>query len=331
MTLRQVQEANVNTEVLEIFHEPLVSSADAGLESTDPRLGELADLANRRDYVTAASLAEKLVQDGVYDIRALSYLFYHSAFEGGFAAVADMLRALENLVGASFQAIGPTRKREEHFDRRLAWIFGTLVDALAYEEAKGSSKWDKWSSIAGLEDAARAVVNAEALAQLLSAGPFENASRSLASFQTWLRAQHERLSEPSREPVENASEPALRDANASDLQAATMGNREPDGWHRSVEVSASHHFVELCAKLRAFEELIERRQFDKAALIADDIQNTLDNFDPRLYFPDTFSRFSELLAKNIDTIADHWEQRETVAWKTMAQFYRVNLKGFVEG
>ena len=89
-------------------------------------------------------------------------------------------------------------------------------------------------------------------------------------------------------------------------------------------------FLELCAKLRAFEALVEKKEFRKAALVADDVQQIVEHFDPRSYFPEVFSGFSARLSKNIGALAEHWEERDSVAWKALGQFYQVDLDGFVE-
>ena len=36
-----------------------------------------------------------------------------------------------------------------------------------------------------------------------------------------------------------------------------------------------------------------------------------------------------LMSKNINTLAGHWGDRESAAWKALGQFYKVDLKGFV--
>jgi hypothetical protein len=100
---------------------------------------------------------------------------------------------------------------------------------------------------------------------------------------------------------------------------------------KKVELVVSQHFVELSNKLRAFEILIEKGQQEKAALVADDVLQTLDAFDPRLYFPELFARFSGLVSTNIGSLSTHWQQKDSVEWKALTQYYKVDLKGFVEG
>jgi hypothetical protein len=89
--------------------------------------------------------------------------------------------------------------------------------------------------------------------------------------------------------------------------------------------------LDLLAKLRAFEVLLEQGDLMKAAIVADDVQNIIENFDPRSYFPRMFSRFSELLSQNAETLGEHIEGRDSFGWKTMALFYKVDIEKFVKG
>ena len=98
-----------------------------------------------------------------------------------------------------------------------------------------------------------------------------------------------------------------------------------------LDLKVSPAFVELCHKLQAFESLIEKRKFLKAALVADDLTSVVSNFDPRTYFPDLFADFGKLLAENVEVLAEHWTQRDTLSWKALEQYYRVDLQRFVDG
>jgi hypothetical protein len=96
-----------------------------------------------------------------------------------------------------------------------------------------------------------------------------------------------------------------------------------------VQLLGSAHLVELCNKLKAFELLIERQEFQKAALVSDDILSTLESFDPRRFFPELFATFGGLLNKHVKNIQEHWESTDSTEWKTLAQFYQVDLERFV--
>jgi len=320
---------------LTLFQKPLETSAEPGLDSVDPRLLELADLGARRAYAAAAEKAAELVGEGIFDIRALSYLLYQSALDGGFAGLADLFKAVENLIGPSFQVIGPVKKREEHFDKRLAWVFDTLSETLAYAEARQSPEWQAWRAEGSREQAERAVENAEVLIGLVADSPFRNAMRSLGSLRNWLRTQQEALNAAKSVPPSDESDVAGNAASNGAVSESQPVEAQPKvsehpAMSNRIELTVSPRFVELCSRLEAFEKLIERREFLKAAYLADEIQQTLDNFDPRLYFPEIFARYSELLAKNIEVVAEYWDQKESAGWKALGQFCQVNLKGFVE-
>ena len=52
-------------------------------------------------------------------------------------------------------------------------------------------------------------------------------------------------------------------------------------------------------------------------------------FDPRKYFPELFASFSALLSSNVSAMAPYWDRRQSLEWKTLQQFYQVDLKKFV--
>jgi hypothetical protein len=112
--------------------------------------------------------------------------------------------------------------------------------------------------------------------------------------------------------------------------APVLAASSADPGRLEMMLAVSHRFVELTQKLRAFEELIKKHEYRKAALVADDLQQIIEHFDPRSYFPEVFAGFSAHLSRNIHALAEHWDDRESVAWKALAQFYHVDLDGFVE-
>jgi hypothetical protein len=96
-----------------------------------------------------------------------------------------------------------------------------------------------------------------------------------------------------------------------------------------AELGVSPAYFDLVEKLDAFRTLIEKRELLKASVVADDLMQTIENFDPRTYFPEMFADFSEELSRHIDELAPPWAERETMSWKAMVQFYRVDLRRFV--
>ncbi|AUX23286.1 uncharacterized protein SOCEGT47_038090 [Sorangium cellulosum] len=327
---------------LTMFLEPLEPRPEPGLEADDPRLAEIFALADQGRYDAAADAAEALAGEGIHDIRPLSFLYYEAFLEGGIAALGPLLDVVLVALGPSFEAIGPARRREEHFNKRLAWLFDTIVDALEYHQKNGTPAWGAFQEGLGPGVIEAVFRSGERAAAALAADVYASAARGLGRLLGFLRARAEVLAARAAPPSAPAAElppPAPReDAPAASPGAPALtpeGARAaaaPGGAPRArIELAVAHPFLELLAKLRAFEVLIERGELEKAAIVAEDVQQIVEGFDPRAHFPEVFARFSALLSQHIDALSAHLDERDSLAWKARSQFYRVDLEGFVRG
>jgi len=61
----------------------------------------------------------------------------------------------------------------------------------------------------------------------------------------------------------------------------------------------------------------------------DDINNIIANFDPKVYFPRLFTRFSLQFAANINELTAFEEHKSSVEWQAMQELYKVDLESFV--
>lgn len=307
---------------------PLEPAADVDAEALDSRLMAVTDLASKRRYEEAAERAGELFAERIYDVRATSVYLYQAFAEQGFSVLPSVFSAIDAMLGANFQAFSPAKRREEHFDLRFAWLFNTLIDTLVYHNKKATTEWEVWSkeqTAAALEDV---VTAARALGDRFASGPYAAAGNALARLVTWLQGYVEQLAtaavEEAKAKASTAPKPAKGPTPADVVNIDRFDPQRP-----RVELAVSHQFIDLCHKLKAFETLVERGQFQKAALVGNDIMALLDSFDPRSYFPELFSRFSALMSLHIAQLAGHWTDRESVGWNALSQFYRVDLKAFV--
>lgn len=113
------------------------------------------------------------------------------------------------------------------------------------------------------------------------------------------------------------------------------GRHAPSGWggseaQGSVAVIDSPALAQLRDKLRGFEMLLMRGELDKAAVIARDVQAILDDFDPLVYLPALFARYTQLLHAVYGELEVRWQQSEHPNMQVLAQFYRSNLAGFLD-
>lgn len=312
---------------LAFLRQPLPTPAK-GLDSVDPALAVLASLADKEQYDELEAKIEALFDEGIHDVRAISYYLWIGWARRGIEALAEIFETLAAIVRDNLEGLGPVEKREAIVAKRIAWLAQKLGDAIEYHEAKRTAEWRAWSTSVSPADLDRVLAAAQALDAAID-GSCPAARPALMALAPRLHG----LAEALARPVDEApAEPAHSDGSQvePDGPAATAASPVVLRAGRA-EVGVSPAYFELVRKLDAFKKLVEKRDLTRASIVADDVMNIIEHFDPRAYFPEMFADFSELLSTNVDGISAHWQERDSVSWKLMVQFYRVDLRRFVGG
>ena len=301
---------------LSFLSEPLPPGDGVGLATHDPRFARLARLAESDRIEEAAVGAAELVEQSIYDVRLLIYVVHAAFLESGVARLAELFDGLDRMLATSWDRIGPSEKRDLHVDKSLAWFFDRVEATIAYHQAKKDDTWSRW--LDGADAISESLTALDGLVRGRGAGSQTMLEEPSAKLRRVLREMMRETEQPDATVPVPPSEPANRKPEvASSLE--TLG----------LELVGSDRFRELLSKLHAFEVLINQGDYRKASLVAADVQATIDDFDPREYFPKLFAGFSTLLSEHVDRIAPHWEQKDSVSWRMLEQFYRVDLKAFV--
>ncbi|OJH40285.1 type VI secretion system protein IglI family protein [Cystobacter ferrugineus] len=299
------------------------------LEAHDPRFQHIVELAQEGRYTAAADAVEVLLAEDVFEVRLLGYYFLAVFHEEGMARLPEVLETLAALVQRNWEGLPLGDKRAVLLNKSVTWLFQTLFDTLSYHQSHKDERWQGWwkdSTEARLSAAMKAV---RELLGLLPESVYRSGSEALAKLVPWLRELREQVianqpQEPPPPPPKEAAPEAPASPAPRDEPSLFLKLGQP------VQLVGSAHLVELCNKLKAFELLIQREEFQKAALVSDDILSTLEGFDPRRFFPELFSTFGALLNKHVRHIQDHWEGKDSTEWKTLSQFYQVDLERFVK-
>ncbi len=315
----------MNTDILNQTFEVTESP---GLDTIDPRFMDITSLVENGDYLGAATQAEEILEAGVCDIRITGFFLYGVFLEQGVGAMTAVFGSLTNLLTENWEALGPTKNRGKHCQTSLGWFFRQLVKKMQYEEEKQSDVWDQWVAEVSSDDVQEALdageqfQKASGMALEDEAGPL---LEGFAKVNDWLKAfQRVVYREPEPEAEAEPESEAEAEAEPKEMRATPS-----DTAHDAVYAEDSYHVQLLQRKMEAFEQLIQEGQFPKAAIVADDINQTIANFDPRAYFPRMFSKFSLLLALNIGEITAFEENKGSVEWQTMKDLYKVDLDSFV--
>lgn len=301
----------------------VLEPATQWLDATDGRLHTIGDLVEGGKVEEAADLASELFAEGFVDIRPMSVLLYAAFVDRGVGILSSLFEAVTLALRANHDAIGPKEKKQSVFDRRLGWLFDRIVLQLEYHERGKTDQFTAWTSVAN-ERLDLVAAGASNLKTLLVAERYETATRSIIRLHAWLASR----AEAANDAAEKTSTVDVR--VPVDLPPPKSPTIMPKDDESKVTLAVSHKFAELCQKLGAFEALIAKGRYDRAAVIAADVQQLVEQFDPRTYFPELFANFAALMSENIDTLSGHMDQRGSPAWTALDQFYRVDLKSYVD-
>ena len=313
----------------------LTVSDAPGLATVDPRFTDIATLVQDGQYEEAGARADEVLGEEVYDIRIIGYFAYGFFLEKGVGGFAELFPALAGLLRENIEAVGPVRNRPKHVKTIFTWLFKQLAKKLQYEEDRQTAMWDQWTNTVTSDEAQDALDSAEDLRRALtmvledSAGPVLD---SLSKVGDWLRrfqgiVYREPDPEPEPEPeieVEEETPEVAEAAPASFDHPAMHQNGLP-----SVQMQGSSALGMLMRRIEAFGTLLREGKMAQAALVAGDINEVIENFDPRLYFPEIFSGFTLSYVTHINQLSAYNDHSTSMEWKAMQELYKVDLDSFV--
>lgn len=319
---------------IDIINTTLEVTENPGLDTLDPRFGDITTLVENGDYPGAAAQAQEILEEGAYDIRITGFFLYGHFLEEGVGAVTTIFECLTNLLTENWEAIGPVKNRERHAQSSLSWFLRQLHKKLQYEEGKERDVWQQWTETVSSEDIQEALDASEVFQKALELTLEDQAGtvmEGLAKVNDWLGTfQKIVYREPEPEPEEEPDPEEEIESSPNEVESTeTITMPSDPAYDETAFAEGSYHMGLLMKKMKSFERLIEKEQFSKAAVVADDINDIITHFDPRIYFPKMFSKYSLLMALNIGELTAFEEYKGSAQWQTMQDLYKVDLDSFV--
>ncbi|RME73466.1 MAG: hypothetical protein D6776_07020 [Planctomycetota bacterium] len=324
---------------LTLLAPPLESDGPPGLDTFDERFQSIVGMVQAGRFQEAAEATAAVLRERRYDIRLIGYFLYGVFLEQGTAAIAPIFETLGSLLTDSWEQIGPERKKERHAQNGLLWFLTRLHAQLQHEQDRDTEQWRRWVEQTSVEQAEAIGERIEALRRVL--GETIEAPKVLEllpKLGTWARGFHRLVydeaerreaaaAEPEPEPEPEVA-PAASSGDAAPAAAAAGAAVVPGA--SGPQVAGSVLLQELIAKLAAFERLVDAGAFERAAVVAADVNERIESFDPRRYFPALFATYYRKLSEHVDELEPHLEDRDTLRWQAMDQHYRVDLDAFAE-
>ncbi len=305
---------------LTVLHELLETGEFKVDDEGDTQFALIASFFEKDDFENGIPLIEEVLLSGRLDIRLVMYYLYSWFLKEGLVSFIEIFPIIMALLKDHWEQVCPVTKRDRHAQKSLTWLFSRQIKTFEYIDRdfkKGNfelldqykkdlddEKVDEILSLSfGLNDY---------LMQKWEHSPLND---QLAHLRKWIQDVNQ-MSIPVEEkeasekdevvekapPIEETSPIPLRDLQPSDLM------------------------VLFYKKLCAFESLLNRKEYRKAAVIADDIEQAIQNFNPLLHFPSLFVRHFSLHAKYAHKLE---ENRDSNTSKILEKLYQADLNAFI--
>jgi hypothetical protein len=315
---------------LEILEQPFPAGENAGIETLDPRWGEISSLVQAGSFTDAAKQSEALLSSGVIDTRLIGYLCFGVFLDEGVPKLGRILDALAKTLGERWTQVGPKGSKVKASQSMLAWLFKQIDRRVKREEETKSKEFTRWTQSVTPDDvdailgSLRGLQGAIDSSLGVAAPPIQELASKLREWLNGFKRVAKVPAPPPPEPVAAAPEPV-----AAANKPTAAGSAPPAADGASSMLQGSYHFRQLLKKLEAFEQLVAKEKWPRARIVADDINATLANFDPLLFFPTLFTSYLKLMAVHVGSMVEYESARDTPDWKALKALYLADLDQFV--
>jgi hypothetical protein len=309
--------------------------ASPGLELGDPRLDAINDAAFKSNYAEAAGLAQDLWSEGIRDVRLIGYLLYGYYLARDALALPFIFEQITHTLTARWDHIGPAKK-DKPADGALHWLFTSLIRQLNGHEKARDERYEGWLTPEGTAAFAAAELAIATLVieveKRFAKGKCFDKLRNLGGCVhdiggSLRAASDDTTSENAPAVVAAANAPATTPAIADDKRAAATPAADSRPGAIAVEGGAALGL--LLRKLRLFEQLVEKNQTLKAAVIAADLDQLLSAFDPIVFFPKLFVPYFRAMTRHADSLGPVMADLMP-SHRSLVQLYHADLDAFAE-
>lgn len=288
---------------------------------------KIATHVEKEEMDAAMQMIHEAFEEGNFDMRLISYYFYADFLKSGVKSFKEILPAFVALTTDHWEALRPSQRKEKQIESSFNWFFTHVINKLKYNDRL--RKEDKplvWSS-------EQLQMTEEEFLQL------QDVVIRFNDFfhQKWAKSSSkERVSHLLKKIVDlkplMVAEPEVEQEVVLEEETKVKEKAEPTAPAHLLDTTLfeTPELINLIKKLKTFEQLAEKQQFLKAAVVSNDISQILAQFDPCFYFPKLFSTYFNLLARNSAAIAETSENQESIEWKALERLYKTDLDQFTQ-
>ncbi|QSH42121.1 type VI secretion system protein IglI family protein [Lentisphaerota bacterium ZTH] len=262
---------------------------------------EINSLVNDLKFAEANMAIEELGDAGLYDIRTLFYLVYSRIHCDSLDNLVEHLEvACAVLEDREINQLQPQKHFEKHLDGSLTWFCNTLESNFKYRIREREFEYLDFEPIE------KKFLH---LGELLK----DYLDFNAASYTAKLKSLLGGLSEKEEEEEEDPEESADHEGRNNLLQQYTFSGPASSKWQ------------DLQNRISTFIQLVQDGRSLDAALFFKDIQEKINNFDPREYFPEVFYPMYDVMNNEFESILRVINyQQNSLQWHVAEQKYRID-------
>jgi hypothetical protein len=332
---------------------PLKAAAPGNIDLAveDSSVHRVSQLAHRGEVLEAARQAEALLADRVYDMRIIGYFLFGLFLERGIGYLPDLLRRIRDLVSDDYSALGPNRKKARVVDAVMLWLFQSIDARIRFHAEFRDDTWQAWLA-AAKPALSMSIADAAAEVQIAANARLEDPQciAALARVQRWASSDLARALAPRQggraAAIELAAEdpptptptpapaPAPAPAAARPTRSTLVGTGKASSQVRTQQQSepwgTSPAMTALLEKMRAFETLVGRGDYAKAAIVASDVRHIMEHFDPVTFLPQLFADYLKALYRANSEMEPYWQKDGNPSWHALERLYHASLDAFLD-
>ncbi|MCE5318357.1 MAG: type VI secretion system ImpA family N-terminal domain-containing protein [Parachlamydia sp.] len=312
---------------------------------------KIVQCIEREKMDEAADMIEKIFAKGTPDIRLIAYYLFAHFCDQGLKSFADIFPLLSTIFTEHWDTLLPSSRKEKQVENSLTWLIVQLISKLKYVQkvAKAGTPhpiWDEALEMSPDEhDQAIGAVTAfkdffyekwpksPSKERVMHLVHLTEEFKSLSIAQTAAEPEIEEEPELKEEPIEEKIEPLVVEEPepffmpSETVEEAVIENPAVED-AGDYQISCENLHL-LADKLKLFDQLICKQDWNKASIVAKDIDHLLENFDPLVYFPKLLSRYFAISAKNVAAISEQRQNQDT-QFIYLEKLYKTDIAQFIE-
>lgn len=309
-------------------------------EGFEHQFDEITSLVEDDQFDQAVPLIQALFKEGTVDIRLAMYLLYAQYLEKGFSYLKDIFQGIISILDKYWEKLSPDQSREVHVISSLSWFLSSIHRRTKRSDEffKREKKIDDFQMRAAKSLTPQGIKEFQTAAERLAAfleKKLNNKSLNkdyIFSIRGWVNSlapllDDEKKEKPHKEDKRTDKKP---DSTLKNAPATLDKKKIPSGEVSLQQLMTSEPMLLLLKKIETFEALIEQKNFEKAALVSDDISSIIKNFDPTQFFPKLFIRYFALTATHIDTLSENLAHKESSRWEFLNHLYKADIEEFIQ-